>query len=65
MSDKPRERFGITSDAGFTVFDLSQEYSIDPDEFLSCGRSTPFEGKRVFGKCIATVYDGRVVYSAL
>ena len=65
MSDKPRERFGITSDAGFTVFDLGAEYDIDPDKFLSEGKSTPFEGKHVFGKCIATVYEGRVVYSAL
>ena len=65
MSTKPRERFGVTSDVGFTVFDLGAEYDIDPAEFLSQGKSTPFEGKHVFGKCIATVYDGRVVYSAL
>ena len=65
MSTKPRERFGVTSDVGFTVFDLGAEYDIDSAEFLSQGKSTPFEGKHVFGKCIATVYDGRVVYSAL
>ena len=64
MSVKPRERFGITTDAGFTVFDLGEEYSIDPKEFLSMGRSTPFRGVRVFGKCLATVYNGRIAYAS-
>ena len=64
MSVKPRERFGITADAGFTVFDLSEEYSIDPEEFLSMGRSTPFTGVRVFGKCLATVYKGKIAYAS-
>ena len=64
MSVKPRERFGITADAGFTVFDLSEEYSIDPNEFLSMGRSTPFTGVRVFGKCLATVYKGKIAYAS-
>ena len=62
MSIAPRARFGIDSDPGFTVFSLSDEYEIDPSEFLSMGRSTPFLGKRVFGKCLLTVYDGRAVY---
>ncbi len=63
LSTNARERFGITSDAGFTVFDLGGEYEIDPSEFLSMGRSTPFAGKRVYGRCLATVYDGRLVYT--
>ena len=62
MSDKPRERFGITSDCGFTVFDLGDEYEINPDEFLSMGKSTPFKGMRVYGRCLATVYGGKAAY---
>ena len=62
MSIRPRERFSLTSDVGFTVFDLSEKYKIDPDRFLSRGRATPFEGREVFGKCLATVYGGRPVY---
>ena len=65
MSTKPRERFGIDSDKGFTVFEVGTEYEIKPDEFLSMGRSTPFEGKRVYGRCLLTVYEGKAVYSAL
>ena len=62
LSVRPRERFGITSDVGFTVFDLGCEYTVDPEKFLSKGRSTPYKGARVFGKCLATVYGGRAVY---
>ena len=64
MSVKPRERFGIESDVGFTVFDLSAEYEINPDDFLSMGKSTPFNGVKVTGKCLATVYNGKVVYES-
>ncbi len=63
LSYNARERFGIESDPGFTVFDLSDEYEIDPGEFLSWGKATPFEGMRVFGRCLATVYDGKLVYA--
>ena len=65
MSVRPRERFGITSDVGFTVFDVENEYTIDPSDFVSMGKSTPFEGERVYGKCLLTVYNGKVVYEAL
>ena len=62
LSENPRKRFGIESDVGFTVFDLGCEYKIDPERFLSKGRSTPYKGARVFGKCLATVYLGKAVY---
>ena len=62
MSENPRERFGITSDVGFTVFDVSKEYEVNPCDFASMGKATPFAGKRVKGKCLATVYEGKAVY---
>ena len=64
LSVKPRERFCITSDVGFTVFDLGDEYEINPEDFVSMGKSTPFDGWRVCGRCLATVYDGKVVYAS-
>ena len=64
MCDNPRERFGITSDKGFTVFDVGEKYKIDPLDFKSKGRATPFEGAEVYGKCLATVYEGNAVYNA-
>ena len=63
MSKNPRARFNIDSDVGFTVFDLSDSYEIDPDEFLTKGRSTPFKGDTVYGRCLLTVYGGKAVYT--
>ncbi len=62
LSDNPRERFGIESDCGFTVWDLNAKDVVDPDNFLSMGRATPFEGCELYGKCIATIHNGKIVY---
>ena len=63
MSKNPRARFNIDSDVGFTVFDLADSYEIDPDEFLTKGRSTPFLGETVYGRCLMTVYGGKAIYT--
>ncbi len=57
-----RKRFGITSDAGYTVFDLEKEYTVDPAEFVSMGKYTPFEGEKVTGRCVMTVADGKLAW---
>ena len=62
LTDNPRRRFGLDGEGGFTVFDLGADYTVDPAEFLTMGRATPFEGRRVFGRCLMTVCAGRVVW---
>ena len=62
MCYNPKKRFGIDDGNSYTVFDLSKEYTINPNEFLSKGRATPFEGRRAYGKCLLTVCDGKVAY---
>ncbi len=63
MTDAPRARFGLPEyPDDFSVFDLSSEYAINPSEFLSKGKSTPFEGDRVFGACVLTCVGGKAVY---
>lgn len=68
MSKNPAERFGIDvslavgKKANFTVFNLDEEYKVSSEQFLSMGKSTPFEGMNVFGKCVLTVCDGNVAY---
>ncbi|MBQ7309010.1 MAG: dihydroorotase [Clostridia bacterium] len=64
MSEAPRKRFGIPSDAGYCVWDIDEEYEIDPTAFLTMGRSSPFTGKKVFGKCLMTVYGGKTVWQS-
>ena len=58
----PRERFGIELGCDFSVWDLNEEYTVDPAEFASMGKATPFEGWTVNGRCLATICDGKVVY---
>lgn len=64
MSFKPKERFGIDTNNDFAVFDISEAYKIDPEDFLSMGRATPFAGREAFGRCLLTVHNGKVVYKA-
>ena len=60
----PRNRFGIPMGNEFSVWDLNAQYQIDPGDFLSQGKATPFEGWQVFGRCMATFRDGKPVYTA-
>ena len=63
MAVTPRERFGIPLREGDrTEWDLEKEYVIDPAEFLSMGRATPFAGMKVFGRCLRTVCNGKTTY---
>ena len=60
----PRKRFGIPMGTDYSIWDLNAEYAIDPADFVSMGKATPFTGWKVSGRCMATVCDGKVVYRA-
>ncbi len=68
MQVNPAKRFGIGTPikkgqpADLTVFDLNEEYTINSEEFFSKGKSSPFVGDRVFGKCKLTMVSGKPVY---
>ena len=62
MALNPRKRFGIEETGDFCVFALDSEYGVNPDKFLTMGRSTPFAGMRVFGKNLITVCGGKTVW---
>ena len=62
LTVNPRKRFGIENRGDFTVWDLEAVSKIDPSEFLSLGKSTPFTGWQVSGRCMATVCNGKIVY---
>ena len=63
LSEAPRRRFGISSDVGFSVWQMGKSKPINPDDFLSKGKSTPFKDTPVEAECLLTVYDGNIVYS--
>ena len=58
----PRKRFGIPMGCDFSIWDLRQNYYIEPEEFQSMGKSTPFTGWKVWGRCLATVCDSKLVW---
>ena len=62
LADNPRKRFGIPLGLDFSIWDLDAAYAVDPEEFQSMGRATPFAGMELYGRCLLTVCDGRVVW---
>lgn len=64
MSLNPRRRFGLPETDDICVFDLNEAYKINSEEFLTMGRSTPFEGITVYGKNLLTVCGGKTVWEA-
>lgn len=68
LAEAPRNIFNLGGGlkegeaADIAVFDLEKEFTVDPDTFLSKGRSTPFEGWKLQGECCLTLVDGRVAY---
>ena len=69
MAIAPRRLFGIEGGAlqegqiaDLAILDLESTYRIDPNSFLSKGRSTPFAGMEVTGKTVATFVNGVNVY---
>ena len=62
LAYNPRVRFGIPLDDSYTVWNLNAETTVDPDDFLSAGRATPFAGWKLFGVCVKTVANSRTVY---
>ena len=62
MAYNPRRRFGIPLGESFTVWDLDKKFTVDPKNFLSMGRATPFAGAEFLGECVATVCNGKIAY---
>ena len=70
MSAAPAARFGLPAEglrpgapANLALWNLDAGYEIDPADFLSMGRATPFEGWRVNGACVETIYKGKTVWT--
>lgn len=48
--------------ADFIAVDLNEEWTIEPEAFVSKGKNSPFGGKKVFGKIKCTAVDGEIKY---
>ena len=62
LAVNPRRRFNIPLANDYSVWNLEEKITVDPAEFLSMGKATPFEGTELFGKNILTVCGGKTAY---
>ena len=63
ISENPRKRVHLPMGDDFTVRDLDEEFTGDPEQFLSMGRATPFAGWKLNGPWVLTVCPGQDGYS--
>jgi dihydroorotase len=70
MSCSPARLFGLPggtlrkgAPADVTIFDPSVRWKVDPAQFLSKGRNTPYAGMTLTGRAICTVVGGEIVYT--
>ena len=63
LTVNPAKRFGLPLD-GWSVWDLNASYTVDPADFVSMGKASPFTGWEVCGKNLMTVLNGKVVWKA-
>lgn len=61
MAINPRKRFGLKEN-GYTVWDLDKKFTVDPSDFLSMGKATPFENCELYGECKLTVQNNILKY---
>ncbi|HPE95020.1 MAG TPA: amidohydrolase family protein, partial [Bacillota bacterium] len=62
MSCAPARIFGINTAGCVSVLDTGTRFTVDPDRFISLGKSTPFEGAALYGKTLMTVVGGEIVF---
>jgi dihydroorotase len=48
--------------ADICIFDLHREWEVDPEKLASKGKNTPWAGRTLRGKVMATFYAGRPAY---
>ena len=58
----PRRRFRIEAGNDFSIWELDAAFTVDPAEFASMGKASPFTGEQLYGRCVCTVRDGHVVW---
>ena len=63
LSVNPRKRFNLSINKNdYSIFEVATEYVVQAEKLVSKGKSTPFDGEKVFGKCVRAVKNGKIVY---
>ncbi len=65
---EPKRRFSLEGGirvgkkADLTIWDMNKKTTVNPETFLTKGRSTPFSGTEIYGECVMTMVDGKIVW---
>ena len=68
LHDNAKARFGYGTElregevADLTVFDLIETFTVDPADFQSMGKASPFTGMEMQGVCKLTMIGGEIVW---
>ncbi|MDZ5711589.1 dihydroorotase [Jeotgalibacillus haloalkalitolerans] len=69
LAVKPAAVFGLDAgklsegvDADLVLLDLTEKSRINPEQFRSKGKNTPFSGQQVTGKVVMTISKGKIVF---
>ena len=62
LTRAPRKRFALPDKNSFSVWSLAASWTVREDRLLSKGKSTPFMHQELYGECLLTVNDGKIVY---
>ena len=63
MCLNPRRIFGleVEGEANLAIFDLDKKWTVDPNEFASMGKATPFEGMQLYGQPERLIFEGKLI----
>lgn len=65
---EPKRRFSLEGGirvgkkADLTIWDMNKKTTVNPETFLTKGRSTPFKDYEIYGECVMTMVDGKIVW---
>ncbi len=62
LSANPRKRFGLPLGNSFSIWNLDEEITVDEDFIKSMGKATPILGEKLYGRNLATYYNGTKVF---
>jgi len=68
LHDNAARRFGFGTPlaegqpADLTAFALDEPFVVDPEQFQTMGRATPFAGMKLYGVCKLTIAGGKIVW---
>lgn len=63
LIDMNKGKISVGADGDFAIIDIDKKVKINPEEFASKGRNTPFDGMEFYGEVIVTIKGGEVKYS--